>query len=43
MGGAAAGRRLYARELERRWERETRANQRPVEQGWRIQRAGLVV
>ena len=40
-GGAAAGRRQYARELERRWKRETKANQLAVEQGWRIQRAGF--
>jgi hypothetical protein len=40
-GTAAVGRRQQASELERRWKRETRANQLMTEQGWRVLRSGF--
>ena len=42
-GAAAGGRRQYAKEIERRWRRETQANLLAVEQGWRVQRAGFAM
>ena len=40
-GAGAVGRRQQAAALERRWKRETRANQLATEQGWRILRTGF--
>ena len=40
-GAAAAGRRQQAGTLERKWKRETRANQLATEQGWRALRSGF--
>ena len=40
-GAAAVGRRQQAGALERRWKRETRANQLATEHGWRALRSGF--